>query len=172
MASLNVRTACSALPLDAGWYGDEKHKQTPLALRNSFISPATNFGPLSATISPGYPCIANKPRRAVIVEPALVEDIGTISIYLDFASTSIRNIPPLKEPTMITSFALIYLVVSIRPSLRIRIQQLWLLVILTNSSPENFVLHSSLKGTLLSLLGGIRSWIKLTLPCHNIMMNR
>ena len=54
---------------------------------------------------------------------------------------------------MITSFALIYLVVSIWPSLRIRIQQLWFLVILNISSPETFVLHSSLKGSLLSLFG-------------------
>ena len=54
--------------------------------------------------------------------------------------------------TMITSFALIYFVVTIRPSLRTRIQQLWFLVILTNSSPETFVLYSSLKGLLLSVL--------------------
>ena len=30
--------------------------------------------------------------------------------------------------------------------------------------------HSSLKGSLLSLFGEIRSWIILTRPCHNIMM--
>jgi len=37
-------------------------------------------------------------RRAVIVELALVEDIGMTSIHLDFAPTTIRNIPPLKGP--------------------------------------------------------------------------
>ena len=93
------------LALPRRWMRDcmvhDKHERTPLALTKSFISPVTNCGPWSATISSGYPCIANKPRRAVIVEPALVEDIGTISI-LDFASTTIRNIPLLKGPAKST----------------------------------------------------------------------
>ena len=100
--SSNVRIPRSALPLGAGWCGDDKHKQTPLALRKSFISHATNCGPLSATFSSGDPCIANKSRRAVIVELALVEDIGMTSIHLDFASTTIGNIPPLKGPAKST----------------------------------------------------------------------
>ena len=46
--------------------------------------------------------LPNKSRRAVIVELALVEDIGMTSIHLDFASTTIRNIPPLKGPAKST----------------------------------------------------------------------
>ena len=82
----------SEQPFDAEWCGDDKYERTPLALRKSFISPGTNCEPLSVTTSSGYPYIANKPRGAVIVETALVEDIGTIAI-LDFASTLSETLP-------------------------------------------------------------------------------
>lgn len=54
-AFLNVYTACSTAPLDAGWLGGDSMWQTPLLLRNCSNSADVNGGQLSDTSTFGKP---------------------------------------------------------------------------------------------------------------------
>ena len=55
-------------------------------------------GPLSLICCLGRPCIANISRKTFVVLAAVVDDMSTISGYLEKASTAIKKVLPIKGP--------------------------------------------------------------------------
>ena len=98
MKALNVWTALSAKPLEAGWYGADLTWRITFCFVKSSNSELVNTDPLSDTNISGNPCVAKMECKCLMVEADVGFVTDLISIHFEWASTNIRNCRPNKGP--------------------------------------------------------------------------
>ena len=96
--SLNVCTALSTRPLEAGWYGGALTCRMPFRFTNYANSSLVNIAALSETIVSGRPRLEKVFLINSIVTADVAEFIACTSNHLECASINRRNIFPSKGP--------------------------------------------------------------------------
>ena len=86
-----VWTACSASPLEAGWYEAVRQCWIPFLSTNVWNSVLVNGVPLFVTIVSGIPCLVNISLSLSLVFLLVAEDTTATSNHFEKESATTRN---------------------------------------------------------------------------------